>query len=85
MKLIRVDIMKGKQNQKRGKDREDLRHEGEGHFLDLRQRLEERDDEADRQTDQHDGSRNAEEHQDGVTGDIENIRRSHGWPAKWAS
>src|SRR6185437_16619678 len=44
----------GQRDQERDENREYLRHEGDGHFLDLRQRLKQRDGDADDQADQHD-------------------------------
>src|SRR6185312_12061650 len=43
-------------DQQRNEDRQDLRHESERHFLDLRHRLQKRNDDADREPDQHDGA-----------------------------
>ena len=58
-------------------DRQDLRHEHQRHFLDLGQRLEQRDRDADRETDQHQRARHEHQRQDGVARDVEHFRSGH--------
>jgi len=59
-------------------DREDLGHEDQRHFLDLGERLEQRDDDADHQPDQHQGARHQDERDDRVARHVENFRTGHG-------
>src|SRR5665647_2996183 len=61
-------------DQQRYENRQDLRHEGQRHFLDLGERLQQRDRDTDRQPHQHDRRRNDDERVDRFAGDVENFR-----------
>ena len=60
------------------KDGEDLGNEDQRLFLDLRERLQERDDEADHQGDEHERRSHLEERHDAVAGDVEDGGAGHG-------
>src|SRR5208283_3895681 len=64
-------------DQQRNEDRQDLRDEGDGHFLDLRDRLQQRNDHADRQAHQHHRTGDDDERENRFAGDVENFRSGH--------
>src|SRR6187397_1877736 len=58
-------------------DHQNLRDENQSQFLDLRQRLKQRDDDADNEADQHQRRRDEHERDDGVARDIEDFGSGH--------
>jgi hypothetical protein len=71
-----------RQRQQHGdKDRENLGNENQRHFLNLGERLEQRDSDADGKADEHQRARDEDEGQNRVARDIEHFRSGH--PASW--
>jgi hypothetical protein len=58
-------------------DREDLGHEDQRHFLDLGQRLEQRDHDADHEADDHQRARHHDQCHDRVARDVEHFGSGH--------
>src|SRR5476649_915909 len=69
-------------DQQRNEDRQFLRNEGEGHFLDLRDCLQQRNGDAYRQAHQHDWTGDDDERVNGVAGDVENFGSGHYLPLR---
>src|ERR1700730_4515585 len=68
----------GQQQHERDQDDDHLRHEGQRHLLDLRQRLQEGDGEADGERQQHDRRAELERHDYGLMGEIDRVGVVHG-------